>query len=64
MSVMKGNEPKNNRVCLGPIKDQPKEKKIVKEKVREKPNQKYEPPHRRMKKEEGCMAWILELIGF
>lgn len=57
-SVMKVNEPKNHMARLGPNKNKPKENKRVKEKVHEKLDQKYEPPHRRKKKEEGCMTWI------
>lgn len=56
--VMEGDKPKNHRPRIGLKKSRSKEKKGVKDKVCEKPDQKYEPTHRRKKKEEGCMAWM------
>lgn len=49
-SVMKGNEPKNHKTCIGINKNKLKENKGVKEKVGEKPDQKYEPPYWRKRK--------------
>lgn len=56
--AMKGNKPKNNKARLGVNNNKPKEKKRLKEKVCEKMDQKYEPPHRRKRKEEGYMSWM------
>lgn len=58
MSFKEYGKSKENKVRLKPNKNETKEKKKEKEKDREKPYQKYEPPHRRKRKEEGCMAWI------
>lgn len=49
--VMRGNEPKNYETRLGLRKNKHKEEKRVKDKVREKLDQKYEHPHQRKKKE-------------
>lgn len=56
--VVKGDKPKKHRPRLGLKKSKSKEKKGVKEKVCEKPDQKYEPLHRRKRNEEACMAWM------
>lgn len=58
MSFKKGNKFNKNKARLRPNKNESKEKKKVKEKACEKPDQKYEPPHRGKRKEEGCMYWI------
>lgn len=46
MSFKKDSKSKDNKAHIRPIKNDSKEKKNVKEKVREKPDQKYEPSHR------------------
>lgn len=58
VSNKKGGKSKNNDARLGKNKNESKDKKKVKEKVREKPDQKYEPHHRRKRKQEGCMTWM------
>ena len=50
MSFKEDGNPKDNKGRLGPIKSDSKEKKKVKEKVCEKSDQKYEPPHKRRRK--------------
>lgn len=55
--IVKGDKPKN-RPRIGLNNSKSKEKKGVKEKVHEKSDKKYEPPHRRNKKEEGCITWM------
>lgn len=60
-SIKKGNEFKNHKSRLGPYKSEFKDKKREKEKLREKPDQKYEPPHQRKTKEEVCMAWMSKI---
>lgn len=58
---MQGDKPKNQKPRLMLKKGKSKEKKGVKEKVHERPNLKYEPLHRRKKREEGCMVWMTKI---
>lgn len=58
MYFKEDSKPKDNKACLRPNTNESKEMKKVKEKVREKLDQKYEPPHLSNRKEECCMAWM------
>lgn len=58
VSFKEHGKSKDNKAHLRPNKNESKEKKKLKEKFREKPYQKYEPPHWSKRKEESCMTWM------